>query len=71
MIEAIVVAIVIAALVGLLLVGLLGPILNSVNIPIVQVLGAFFVQWGWVLGILFGLLSFFGGWSFLGFGGKR
>lgn len=70
MIEAIIVAIVVAALVGLLLVGLLGPILNSVGIPIVSVLGAFFVRWGWVLGVLIGVLWFFGG-SLLGFGGKR
>jgi hypothetical protein len=71
MIEQIVVAIVIAALIGLLLVGLLGPILVSVGIPIVVVLGNFFVKWGWVLGVLFGLLVFFGGWSFFGFGGHR
>lgn len=71
MIEAIIVAVVIAALVGLLLVGLLGPILNSVGIPIVVVLGAFFVRWGWVLGVLIGVLWFFGGGSVLGFGGKR
>jgi hypothetical protein len=70
-IENIIVAIVIAALVGLLLVGLLGPILNSVGIPIVAVLGAFFVRWGWVLGVLIGLLWFFGGGPIFGFGGKH
>ena len=68
MIEAIIVAIVVAALVGLLLVGLLGPILNSVGIPIIAVLGAFFVRWGWVIGVLVGVLWFFSGGSLLGFG---
>lgn len=71
MIENIVVAIVIAALIGLLLVGLLGPVLVSVGIPIVVVLGNFFVKWGWVLGVLVGLIWYFGGGPILGFGGKR
>ena len=71
MIENIIVAVVIAALVGLLLVALLGPVLVSTGIPIVVVLGTFFVKWGWVLGVLIGLRWFFSGGPILGFGGKR
>lgn len=71
MIEAIVVAILVAALIGILLVGLLGPVLQKTGVPIVVTLGDFFVRWGWALGIIFGLLSFFGGWSFFGFGGHK
>ena len=61
MIEAIIVAVILAALIGIVLVGLLGPILQKTSIPIVTVLGDFFVKWGWALGVLIGLLWYFGG----------
>jgi hypothetical protein len=60
MIENIIIAVIIAAVIGLLLVGLLGPVLVSVGIPIVVVLGTFFTKWGWVIGVLIGLLWYFG-----------
>lgn len=73
MIEQIIVAIVVAVLVGLLLAGLLGPILvqNGAPAPILVTLGNFFVKYGWLLGLLVGLLFLFGGWSVFGFGGHR
>lgn len=71
MIENIIVAVIIAALVGILLVGLLGPILQKTGVPIVTVLGDFFVRWGWALGVIVGVLWYFGGGPIFGFGGKR
>lgn len=55
---------IIAAVIGLLLVGLLGPILITVHIPIATTVGEFFVNWGWPIGLLCGLWFFFtnGGW---------
>jgi uncharacterized membrane protein YvlD (DUF360 family) len=61
MIGRIVLALVVAILVGLLLTFLLGPILLMLSVPIAVVIGGFFVQWGWVLGILAGLWYFFAG----------
>lgn len=61
MIGRIVLAVVVAVVVGLVLVGLLGPILASLGVPIAVTVGAFFVRWGWVLGILAGLWFFFSG----------
>ena len=52
-------AVVIAAVVGLLLTGLLGPILVAMAIPIVATVCGFLAMWGWVLGILAGLWFFF------------
>ena len=57
----IVIAVVIAALVGLVLSQLLGPVLTSTNIPIIEVVGRFFAEWGWVIGVIVGLLWFFRG----------
>lgn len=68
MIEAIVVAVIIAVVVGGLLVYLLGPIIKSIPAPITQIVGDFFVRFGWVIGVIAGLLWFFGGGSFAGFG---
>lgn len=61
----IVVAIIIAVIVGLLLVGLLGPVLVSLKVPIAVTVGSFFVDWGWVIGVLCGLWHFFtnGAWT--------
>lgn len=71
MIETIVLAVIIAIVVGLLLVGLLGPILTGLGVPIAVTVGAFFTKYGWVLGVLAGLWYFFAGGPILGFGGKR
>lgn len=61
MIARLVLALVVAILTGLACVALLGPILVSIGVPIAVVVGNFFVQWGWVLGILAGLWYFFSG----------
>ena len=46
---------------------LLGALLNSLgDVPIAGTVGAFLIQWAYVLGVLFGLLDFLGG----GFGPK-
>ncbi len=50
MVELIVLALIIAVVVGLLLSGLLGPILT---------VGAFFTQYGWAIGVLAGQLWYF------------
>ena len=71
MIETIVLAVIIAVVVGLLLVGLLGPILKSLGVPIAVTVGEFFVKYGWVLGVLAGLWYFFAGGPIFGLGGKR
>ena len=58
-----VLAVVVAVVVGIVLVGLLGPILISINVPIAETVGRFFKDWGFVLGLLAGLWYFFaGGW---------
>ena len=59
LIEAIVIALVIAVVVGALLVYLLGPVINSVPAPIAQIVGNFFIKFGWAIGILAGLYWFF------------
>jgi hypothetical protein len=66
MIELIVLAVIIAVAVGLLLVGLLGPILSSLNVPVATTVGGFFSQYGWVIGVLAGLWYFFSNGKFLG-----
>jgi hypothetical protein len=65
MIETIVLAVVIACLIGLGCI-LIGRILKSLAIPIAVQVGGFLEQYAWVIGVLCGLLFFFGGGSFLG-----
>lgn len=64
MITRLVLAVVVAVVVGLGLTALLGPILVSLHVPIAVTIGHFFVLWGWVLGILAGLWFFFAGGGF-------
>lgn len=64
MIGRIVLALIVAIVVGLGLTALLGPILVGLGVPIAMVIGAFFIQWGWVLGVLAGLWFFFSGGGF-------
>jgi len=66
MIEAIVVAAIVAIVVGVLCVALLGPLIKTIPAPVAQIVGDFFIKWGWALGLLAGLLFFFGGFSVLG-----
>ncbi len=61
MIQRIVLACVVAVAVGLVLVGLLGPLLVGMHVPIANTVGAFFVQYGWVIAVLAGLWWFFAG----------
>jgi hypothetical protein len=56
-----VLAVVIAVVVGIVLVGLLGPVLVSVHVPIAEVIGHFFEEWGFVIGVLCGLWYYFAG----------
>ncbi len=70
MIEQIVLAIVVACIVGLLLL-FLGRILTTLAIPIAVAVGGFLEQWCWVIGVLVGLIFFFTGASFFGLGGHK
>lgn len=66
MIELLVLAVVVAVVVGLVLVGLLGPILSSLNVPIATTVGGFFSSYGWAVGVLAGLWYFFTNGKILG-----
>lgn len=52
-------AVIIAVVVGIVLVGLLGPILITVKVPIAVTVGDFLVAWGYVIGVLAGLWFYF------------
>lgn len=54
-------AVVVAVVTGLVLVGLLGPILVDLHVPIAATVGRFFIEFGWVIGVLAGLWYYFGG----------
>jgi len=60
-ISKIIVAVLIAVIVGIVLVGLLGPVLISIEVPIAVTVGKFFVNWGFVLGLVAGLWYYFTG----------
>lgn len=64
MIEAIVIALLIAIVVGALLVYLLGPIIKSIPAPVATIVGDFFTQFGWFIGLIAGLWWFFTGGHF-------
>ncbi len=57
MLNRLIVAVVIAAIVGLACL-LLGTVLVALGIPIATAVGAFLERWGWVIGVLAGLYSF-------------
>ena len=59
MISKIVVAVVIAIVVGLVCMYLLGPIVLSLGVPIAAIFGGFLVRWGWTIGVLAGLYHYF------------
>lgn len=61
MLEAIVIAVIVAIVVGALLVYLLGPVIKSLPAPIAQIVGDFFIAWGWAIGLLAGLIFYFRG----------
>lgn len=71
MLEQIILAVVIAAFVWWLLAKVLGPLLSESGAPFLVTLGTALVQGAPLLGLIAGLLFFFGGWSILGFGGHR
>ncbi len=58
-IQKLILALVIAVVVGIVLVGLLGPVLETVKVPIAVTIGEFFVAWGFVIGVLAGLWYYF------------
>lgn len=60
-----VLAVIVAVVVGIALVGLLGPVLVTVKVPIATTIGAFFVNWGYVIGVLAGLWYYFAGSAWL------
>ena len=64
MIQRIVLACVIAVALGIVLVGLLGPLLTGLNVPIAANVGKFFVSYGWVIATLAGLWFFFASGTF-------
>ena len=64
-ISRIILALVVAVATGIILVGLLGPILVGLNVPIAKTVGDFFVNWGWVIGVLAGLWYYFQGYSLI------
>ena len=61
MLSRIVQAVIVAAVVGFLLVVILGPVLAMLQVPIAVFLGGVLVQWGWAIGIVCGLWFFFSG----------
>lgn len=54
-------AVIVAVVVGLVCVGLLGPIIAGLGVPIAKTMGDFLTRWGWVLGVLAGLWYYFAG----------
>ena len=60
MITRVVIAVIVAIVVGLICI-LLGSVLITLQVPIAVTIGGFLVQWGWVLGVLAGLLYFLRG----------
>ncbi len=67
MIARLVLAVVVAVVVGLVCI-LLGDILSTLKVPIAVTIGDFLSAWGWVIGVLAGLWYFFSGGSFPSFG---
>lgn len=61
LIPRLVIAVVVAVIVGLVLVVFLGPIMVTLKVPIAVTIGDALIAWGWVIGVLAGLLFFFSG----------
>lgn len=59
MLTRLILAIVIFVVVGLVLVYLLGPLLLAMGLPFVNIIGEFFVRWGWLLALAAGIWHFF------------
>jgi uncharacterized membrane protein YvlD (DUF360 family) len=60
-IRKLVLAVVVAVVVGIVLVALLGPILDTLKVPIATTVGDFFKNYGYVLGVLAGLWYYLAG----------
>jgi uncharacterized membrane protein YvlD (DUF360 family) len=58
MITRIVLAVIVAVVVGLFLTALVGPLLVFMKVPVAVLAGDFFIQWGWVLGVAAGVWYF-------------
>ena len=71
MIETIVLAVLVAIVVGLLLTALLGPLIKSLPAPVAAIIGDFFIKYCWGLCLIAGLWYFFVGPALFGFGGKH
>lgn len=71
LIAAIVLAVIIATIVGLLLMKVVGPLILMLPGPVGQIIGNFFVQYGWILGALVGLWWFFAGPALFGVSGRK
>lgn len=56
-------AVIIAVVVGVLCVWLIGPLLADLNVPVAETVGGFFIKAGWLLGVAAGAWYFFAGWS--------
>ncbi len=59
--ENVVIAVLVAVVIGLLCV-LLGRILKAVGVPPAEAVGSFFEQYAWAIGIVAGLWAFVTGW---------
>lgn len=53
-------ALAIAILVGILLTALIGPALDTIKVPIADVVAKLCTNWGFPLGLVFGVLFYFG-----------
>ena len=60
-IRRLVLALAVAVIVGIVLVFLLGPILDTLKVPIATTVGGFLIAWGFVIGVLAGLWYYFAG----------
>lgn len=60
MLARLLIAVAVFVVVGLVLVYLLGPLLVALGIPLVAILGHFFIQWGWVLAFAAAVWHYFG-----------
>ena len=65
MLSRLVLAVVVAVVIGLVLVALLGPVMLALTVPIAVTVGRFFVNYGYVIGVLAGLWFFFAGSTWL------
>lgn len=56
-----IIAVIVAVVTGIVLAALLGPILLTLNVPIAETIGKFFLAWGFILGVIAGIWYYFTG----------